>query len=153
MSFDMDAHLKAALKGPKSYKHGEEYGHDEPSLRMQKAHIQAAVKGCIVVLPKPNELFVDIDSADALATFKVAIKKIEEGFTDSLTYNQRPSPSGREGRFHITVTLPRNVKSHEERILLQALLGSDPIRELVSWGRVQRRAPEPTLFFEKPEVA
>lgn len=151
MTFDLDTHLKEVLRGPPSFKNGDTYGFDEPSERMKKAHIQAAAKGCIVVLPKPNELFVDIDSMEALATFDVAIRKLKEtkGLAKT-TFVTRPSPSGRAFRYHITVTLPRFVKNAEERILLQALLGSDIVRELVSWGRVQRNAPNPTLFFEKP---
>ena len=64
-----------------------------------------------------------------------------------VTYLVRPSPSGRPGRHHVVVTMPRPV-SPMERIALQAILGSDPIREMLSWFRIERGIEEPTIFFE-----
>ena len=43
----------------------------------------------------------------------------------------------------------RDVVSEMERCLLQALLGSDPKRELLSWNRIG--AEVVTCFFEKAE--
>ena len=40
--------------------------------------------------------------------------------------------------------------SNEKRILLQALLGSDPVREMLSLIRVLNDDEHPTLFMEKP---
>jgi hypothetical protein len=61
------------------------------------------------------------------------------------------SPSGEPGHAHVVVTLERPVRDMRERIMLQALLGSDPMRELLSWRRLEDGADEDaiSLFFER----
>lgn len=61
-----------------------------------------------------------------------------------------PSKSGGEKQ-HIRVFLPFNVEP-VERIALQAALGSDGVRELLSLRRVRGDDPHPTLFAETPEM-
>lgn len=117
--------------------------------RDEKATEQAAKKGCRVVYPKANELFVDLDSKEAVARFYTNIARILE--YKPLTYEVRPSPSGREGHAHAYVWLEDDVDDFE-RIALQALLGSDLTREVLSWQRLMRYEEHPTLFFEKVEA-
>lgn len=62
--------------------------------------------------------------------------------------SNKPSRSGAPGKRHITLALNRKLTS-VERILFQALLGSDRKRELLSYIRVLNSDPEPTLFFER----
>lgn len=120
----------------------------------KSAEEAAAAKDRVVVYPKANELFIDIDDSVSLAVFDAHIKILDGALGGGLLCKKRPSPSGAQGRWHITVTLPRPVKDAFERILLQCLLGSDRLHEALSW--VAASNPEnvqhatPTVFFEKP---
>lgn len=123
----------------------EKYSRSDTAWKMAEA------KGCIVVEPKANELFVDIDDAAGLDAYEKNIARIREAFAFSHLEKRevrRASPSGKPDRFHIVVTLTRDVEPLE-RILLQLLLGSDRVREALSWERVRRGDEKPTLFFEK----
>jgi hypothetical protein len=114
--------------------------------RYEAAVVSAKAKGCIVVVPKPDKLFIDIDDAAGLATFNANLERVRE--IVPFTYRRRSSPSGAQGRYHILAKLSRAV-GLTERILLQALLGSDLTREALSWQRADRGDPVPTPFFEK----
>jgi hypothetical protein len=107
----------------------------------------AAARGLRVVIPEPNQLFLDIDDSESFLVFVANI-----GILGDLAESQsiKPSPSGKAGRFHITVTLSRPVKDAFERIALQALLGSDRKHETLSWRAALAGMPNPTVFFEKP---
>jgi hypothetical protein len=120
---------------------------DDPYSRPD-AEECAEKKGLIVVRPKPNELFVDIDDEPSLAIFTRNIKRI--GQTIGCTHVRRRSPSGASGRLHIVVKLNRDVRDAFERITLQALIGSDRIHEALSWQAAVRGDEYPTVFFEKP---
>lgn len=104
-------------------------------------------RGLVIVRPAPDELFVDIDSDAQYGTFDRARRRIGSDLIAGFT--EAPSPSGRVGRKHITVKLTRPVKDAEERVLLQALLGSDLMRELLSYLRLEADMPDATIFFEK----
>jgi hypothetical protein len=119
---------------------------------------EAAKLGRIVVYPKPNELQLDIDDEAQLEDFeerfgRVASLLAEHGAkgTDAIVrYRKTPSPSGRPGRWHVTVEMPRPVRNEGERVFLQALLGSDPMREGLGWRRYVCGDEHPTCFFENP---
>jgi len=113
---------------------------------MEAAKAAAAAKNCKVVLPKPRELFVDIDSAQQKATFERQWPVFLQQFPKA-KYDIFQSPSGEIDHFHIYVTIDRAV-GEQERILLQALLGSNPMREILSWRRLNMGYPSPTRFFE-----
>lgn len=109
----------------------------------------AKKKGLGVRYPAPNELFVDLDTQAAIDTFERAaaiLARSEKG----MRWERHPSPSREPGHAHVVVTLQRKVGA-KERILLQACLGSDPLRELLSLQRFEAGNPHPTLFFERPE--
>lgn len=117
----------------------------------RSAEVAAAAKGLVVVLPGPCELFVDIDCAEDLVAFEKSIAVLD---TDGAwTVVRRPSPSGRPGRFHVVITLERPVKDAFERIMLQAILGSDRLHESLSYQAAARGVANPTVFFERPETA
>ena len=108
----------------------------------------ATAKGLVVVRPKANELFLDIDDAESLATFHKGV-----GFLGTLVhgFTRKPSPSGAPDRLHVTVTLGRDVKDQFERIALQALLGSDRLHEMLCWEAATRGVLDVCVFFEKPQ--
>jgi hypothetical protein len=123
----------------------QETNYDEDTIAAIKA---AAAKGFYTVLPADNQLQIDIDSEAGLAQFdkfRDLIKQQEHW--DVLTAITTPSKEA--GHFHITVTLKDNV-TPLERIALQAILGSDPLREFLSLvGILKENRSFPTLFFEK----
>ena len=116
----------------------------------EKARQLAEKENLLVVLPQPNELQLDIDNAESGNVFKrhyqildkyIGIEKVEE----------HASRHGGD-RKHITVTLKRPVLSLLERIALQAMLGSDRKRELLSLIESELGDETPTLFLEEKEV-
>lgn len=105
-------------------------------------------EGLVVVFPAENELQVDIDNELHYAVFQralVSLRRNSEVF-GTWVFDEKPSRSGLPRR-HITVTLPFPVSAWQ-RIAMQAALGSDPLRELLSVGRMLHGDPSPTVFTE-----
>lgn len=112
----------------------------------ESAYSKATLMGLVVVTPEPNQLQIDIDSDVAYAVYKQNLETLKQFFPVA-SIEEHPSKSGGEKR-HVTITLIKPVMSNMERILLQACLGSDGIRELLSY--VQVFDPHPILFLENP---
>jgi len=101
----------------------------------------------ILVEPEQDELQIDIDGCRALrhygAQFAILQKAgITHGWKESMT------PSRAKNHMHITIKLPR-VITNLERVCLQSILGSDPMREAFNYVRVNKRTRYPIVFFEK----
>lgn len=120
------------------------YAHKD--VKNLNADKRAAARGCVVVEPKPNELFIDIDRAEDKECFHRNIGWLGDLVTG---YDTKPSTSGKPEKCHIVVRLNRDVKDHFERIGLQAILGSDRLREVLSWRNAIHESGRPTCFFEK----
>lgn len=108
----------------------------------------AEANGLLVVTPKENELFIDIDGRYAFEFFLKQIERYQK--FEHVVYSWTPSKSGLPYR-HVVVTLPRPITSIE-RIFLQALLGSDRGATLFSYIKERNGDANPVMFFEKPEV-
>lgn len=106
---------------------------------------ECAERGLVIVRPEPDELQVDIDSAQQLALFHAHAKRLGDLVA---SFKVTPSPSKRPDRHHVTVKLSRAVRDARERVLLQAVLGSDPMRELLSYLRLEAGVGDATIFFE-----
>jgi hypothetical protein len=117
-------------------------------VRSEIAHEQAKKLGLVVVEPKPNELFVDLDSEEQCAAFDKCIAIFEK--RHRCLWTKRPSPSGEPHHFHVRVRLLAETIDAQTRVLYQATLGSDPVRECLSLQRLALGDTMPTLFFEKP---
>jgi hypothetical protein len=104
--------------------------------------------GLVVRYPSERELFIDIDSQEALDRFEDLYAIFEEHRDHAAAYDVTPSPSGKPGRYHVVVTLSKPVTDQKERIILQALLGSDTKRELIAYLVDSR-----SCFFERPAKA
>jgi hypothetical protein len=117
---------------------------DEARTEAEAAAL-AKSRGCCVVYPKPDQLFVDIDNETQWQRFVWEIAKHREWH-----WRDSPSPSGLPYRKHIIVTLPEAV-DERTRVFYQAILGSDPAREMIAWRRLQAGDTRPTCFFEKIE--
>lgn len=123
-----------------------DYDADQPReefIRQMKA------AGYRIVAPEPNQLQIDIDTPEQYAVYQHAIECVMRNWPRcaALTFEEHASKSGWPAR-HITITLPFEVDPWQ-RIALQAALGSDPIRELLSATRLLKGAELPTLFVEK----
>lgn len=116
-------------------------------IASDKAFEDAERGNKIVLLPKDNELFIDLDSEDALTLFNKRLKRLG---TWHNTTDKQISPSKKKNHYHAIVTLETNIDPMQ-RIFLQLFLGSDPIRELLSLQRILIKDPHPTLFIEKKE--
>lgn len=100
-----------------------------------------------VVYPEPNQLLLDLDTDEQYESFQKRIARLFD--TNKLNIKAAPSASGLPHR-HITVTFPTTVQfTNMERIAIQAVLGSDIIREFFSVRRVLQGVATPTKFFEK----
>lgn len=101
----------------------------------------------VVLFPEHNELFIDIDTPEDLAVFwkQITIFARRETFTVDIRPSRR-----RDGR-HILVRLGRSLVSEEERLMLQAMLGSDRARELLCLHRIRSPHDRVTCFFENGE--
>ena len=123
-----------------------ENGVNIPSSRF--AYERATRENLQIVLPRANELQIDIDNEDAEEVFTVLMNHLVPAFIGFSSVIKNPSKSGAPGKFHITVALNQDV-TPLERIALQAILGSDRKRELLSFIELANGDKTPTLFLEK----
>lgn len=112
----------------------------------QNAIERARDEGLVVVFPKSNELFIDIDNEHS---FQLFLKQFDimSKYLGATGYEQSPSKSGMPKQ-HVTVYMDRDV-TEIERLALQAMLGSDRVRELLGYVQEKNGDPHPTLFLEK----
>ena len=109
---------------------------------------RAEEQGLRTVLPKGNQLLIDLDSEEQYQTYLKRFARVQESLFIQEVYNQ-PSKSGLPKR-HIIIELEKSIDVRE-RLILQLYLGSDPIREFLSYLRFLQDDPFPSLFFEKKE--
>ena len=111
--------------------------------------VVAGKKGLVVVKPGDDELFIDIDDLADLPHVFTGIKflaavGIKAAVTDITL-------SGTPGHLHCYARVDRKLKP-VERVVLQACLGSDRKRELISVARLLLGGKYPTtVFFEKEQ--
>lgn len=117
-------------------------------LSSETAIAEAAENGTRVVFPEARQLFIDIDSDEAYNHYLSMLAFVRRLFSLA---ERRETPS-KEGwpHAHIVLDTERDL-TPIERIALQAILGSDPKREFLSFNRIENDDPHPTLFFERKE--
>lgn len=116
----------------------------------QRALDYAREQGLQVVVPKNDELLIDIDSDAAYHTFESNYPLVA-GLYPTAGYQVSPSRTKPEGK-HIHLQLGCTLNPFE-RVALQCILGSDLHRELYSVERIRNGEVAPTLFYEKPVEA
>ena len=106
--------------------------------------------GNVVIYPEKDELFIDIDTRLQYHDFLHLFGMMENNFAGGGDYKKEVWES-RSGppRKHVVVTLPFDV-NEVMRIALQASLGSDPQREILSLARMSVGITRPTIFVESP---
>lgn len=124
--------------------------YDFDSINSSHAFKEAENRNMKVVLPAEDELLLDIDNEEDLRKFENNYDKFSLHIAEILSIDKQPSRSRETGHYHVYVKLATRV-SAQERVLYQALLGSDRTRELLSLVRVFNDDPHPTLFIEPTE--
>ena len=109
----------------------------------------AAVNEWRLVIPKPNELFIDLDDENEWPHLHAMLGVLaSNGVAFAEPMRTTTSPGGNT---HVYLTLDRDVDP-VTRIALQACCGSGRRRELLSLLRILLNLKrEPTVFFETQE--
>ena len=118
----------------------------------QDAIEQAEAEGMTVVRGSPTLLLIDLDDREALYYYDQRIERVTEALAErgvGLKELERWYSKSGEG-LHIKMKLskPLNVST---RLLLQACLGSDRIREFLSLMRKWDGSPSPSMLFKPPK--
>ena len=119
------------------------------------AETEAEKVGCVVVYPESNQLQIDLDSEEAFVQYEKRLKELYQR-TSYPAYQLAcdpvvtPSKSGHPHR-HITLTFANNVFTEWERIGMQMMLGSDPVRETLNALRLASGVEKPCRLFEPKE--
>jgi len=103
----------------------------------------------IIVLPKVDELFIDLDSPHSRTVLNKMIDVLKlNGVGVEIV---RDTPSRTKGHRHVVLGLDRAI-TPLERVAFQACMGSDRHRELLSLLRIILKMDRPaTVFFEEAE--
>lgn len=117
---------------------------EDYALDSNTAIEKAKKDGNTVVLPEPNQLLIDVDDPADLAKLFELFPILTRSFKLAKWVM---TPSKGASRYHVVMTLDRAFND-TERILLQACLGSDRKRELLSFVRVTKGDPHPSLLIE-----
>lgn len=102
----------------------------------------AEINGFEVIIRKPDQLLLDLDSELARSIFYSQSERmgaILDGHSESW-------PSKTPGHDHLLLGLRAEV-TPLEAIALQAMLGSDPMREYLNLLRLRNEVEEPTRLF------
>lgn len=145
---DVTLALIPGLPSPQEY--DEEFG---PGIGRDVAKL-AEHRGCEVVLPDEYEVQLDLDSDEDRALLDIQLQRFndyEAQFRGPLAVitNEWRSRSG-VGR-HVIVRMPFAMED-DERVLWQALLGSDRKRELYNMLRILKEMQDPIALF-RPKTA
>ena len=134
----MDKEIPKLISDPNNYSHFK-------GAAAAQSWIDATCTNLHIVLPEPNELFIDIDSAEDYEEFWKnwsVLRQYEKGY---VRYNVH-SKSGLPNR-HIIIELKR-ILSPYERVALQCALGSHRMRELLTVLDYMHHVKDPVFFFE-----
>lgn len=108
--------------------------------------------GFKIYYPEPNELVIDLDGEKEKQFFIERVQRL--GMEIGCNYSIYPSET--KGHYHAIVKIyegDENVKLDRfERLALQAVLGSDLTKEMLSIFRIWNGDEFPTLLAMKPEV-
>lgn len=113
-----------------------------------EAAIDAAkVEGFTVVRSAPDKLLLDLDSPAAVVQFEKTLPIIQR-WMEAVETGRWLSKGG---NLHVVITLGEELPM-ANRLFLQAVLGSDGIREFLGFCRLQNGVEEPSLLFRPRSV-
>lgn len=115
-----------------------------------KAEEVAKERGLVVVYPEKNQLQFDLDTKEEREEFMKRCHEMING--RNFHFHEHVSPGGGEHR-HVTLTFFDMEFTEWQRIALQSVLGSDPMREFLNARRLMEGATDkPTRLFETQET-
>lgn len=117
------------------------YGNLTPEAVMQT--VEEAAKEFDVVQSNNTTLLLDIDTLPALAQFERVLPKVKENFGVANVERW----TSKSGNAHIKIILSEPFPV-TVRLALQAALGSDGVRELLSLKRLMNGCDEPSYLFK-----
>lgn len=111
-------------------------------------YTDAHQRGLDVVLPGPQEVLLDIDNDASRAWMNAMLNLLGRNGVSARVTKTTVSPGGNT---HAYVTLDRTTPLTDiERLCLQACMGSDRTRELLSLLRLWNGVHPASVLFEKP---
>lgn len=110
---------------------------------------KAKALGIEVRVPKPNELFLDLDTQKAWAKLVPLLSAVTERTGIVLKITEEWFSSSGWPHRHVIVEANTEI-TQEFRAFLQMYMGSDPNRELRSYADIHDGAKYPTVFIEGP---
>ena len=110
---------------------------------------EAEANGLEVIVAQDNQLLLDIDSPEQEVQF-AANKDLLAALWGIVNIQSWKSKSG-IGR-HVVIDLPQSL-THEQRIGLQAAMGSDGKREIIAMKRAEANDPRPSVLFKPKNLA
>jgi hypothetical protein len=129
--------------------------HDELYIFEESAEQTAKDRGLVVLYPRKNELFLDIDTKEQKENY---FKRKEEllGAIDNYLFDEIhqsiTSSSSGEPHCHIILKLYKDgspvALNDWQRVALQFTLSSDPIKEILSVYRILAEVKNPSIFFQ-----
>ena len=123
----------------------------------EKAADVAKQRGLIVKYPEINQIFLDIDTVEQIAVFQkrmddLTYVQIGNSLFDNIESEITESSSGNP-HYHIVLSFTKNGRrinlNDWQRVALQFMFGSDPIRETLTIYRILNGIENPSLLFEK----
>jgi hypothetical protein len=114
-----------------------------PKETLETLTAAASKNLCQVVVPKHDELQIDLDTPASIEQYN----RMMAGFKDQLKLEEIDSWASKSGNRHVIVRFPKTLSS-EMRIALQACLGSDPKREILSLMRVMSGSKYTSVLFK-----
>lgn len=115
--------------------------------REAEAVKKATADGFTIVRGNENTLLLDLDTAQAMKQFNSTYEMVDSKF-GILHQEFWTSKSGGERR-HAKLILKTSL-SAAERVALQAIMGSDPKREIFAVTKLGHGIAEPSMLFKPP---
>lgn len=95
-------------------------------------------------------LLLDVDALDKLVGVKAITNRLERAGYTIRDWKEKPSPSGRG--IHVRILTHEEMRSPLEVVALQAICGSDPVREAFNVRRVRSLTRVPRWWSERWNV-
>jgi len=118
--------------------------------RFEADRATARAKGFQIVDSDDGTLTLDLDGPDAIERFTLLFEKAAELF--ELTVIDRWESKSGPGHEHVVVRCDKQPRDVVWRIALQAILGSDPVREVLALKRLENGVAEPSQLFKPFEA-
>lgn len=109
---------------------------------------EAEARGDTVLVADARELFIDLDSDEQRKQFDQMFERVRLEYDCAVAERW---PSKTPGHEHVIVRMKSRDFTVAERIALQSILGSDPLRDLLTLARLHSGIEQPIRLF-KPRV-